>query len=99
VMYAQGSSPPSGLVPPAAILNVCNWSSTMATIEEANEIKRKHSLDLLKKPGVCGVDVQADAQGKGVIHIHLDPNLASKMPTQLDGVPVKCEFTGPFRKQ
>lgn len=74
----------------------------MATFEEAKQIKRKHSARLLKTPGVCGVDVQSDAQGQGFICIHLDAQCAAaeaELAKDLDGVPVKLFYTGPFEKQ
>lgn len=74
----------------------------MATFDEAQQVKRKHSPRLLKTPGVCGVDVQSDAQGQGLICIHLDaekPAAKAELPTDLDGVPVKLLYTGPFEKQ
>ncbi len=74
----------------------------MATFEEAKQVKRNHSATLLKQPGVCGVDVQTDAEGEAVIYVHVDTNAAdvlARIPTQLEGIPVKCLHTGPFRKQ
>lgn len=74
----------------------------VATFEEAKQVKRKHSLRLLKTPGVCGVDVQSDAQGQGFICIHLDAEGAAaeaELAQDLDGVPVKLLYTGPFEKQ
>ncbi len=74
----------------------------MATFDEAKQVKRKHSPRLLKTPGVCGVDVQSDAQGQGYICIHLDAQctaLDAELATDLDGVPVKLLYAGPFEKQ
>jgi len=74
----------------------------MATFEEAKQIKRKYSTALLKQPGICGVDVQTEADGAAVICIHVDndeANFLASIPTQLDGIAVKCFHTGPFRKQ
>ena len=71
----------------------------MATFEEAKQVKRKHSPRLLK---TCGVDVQTDPAGQGLICLHLDTrNPASEkgIPTSLEGIPVKILHTGPFEKQ
>jgi hypothetical protein len=74
----------------------------MATFEDAKQVKRRHSDQLLKKPGVCGIDVQTDSQGHGLIFIHIDANnntVESELPPTLEGVPVKVLRTGPFEKQ
>ena len=73
----------------------------MASFEEAKLVKRRHSSALLQKPGVCGVDIQTNSAGEATIHVHLDPQVADskEIPDDLDGIPVKCEFTGPFKKQ
>lgn len=74
----------------------------MATFEEARQVKQKHALALLKTPGVCGVDVQRNEAGDGVICVHLDDDqgpAAYAWPAQLEGVPIEYLRTGPFQKQ
>ena len=36
----------------------------MATFEELKAVKRRHSADLLRREGVCGVDIDQDASGQ-----------------------------------
>jgi len=72
----------------------------MATEELARTVKAKHSPELLQKPGVCGVGVEKDDNGDYVIALHLDndnPKLQAELPKELEGVPVKHLFSGPFR--
>jgi hypothetical protein len=44
----------------------------MLTEQEAHDVKRRHSAELLSKPGVSGVGVEKDEDGNFVIAIHLD---------------------------
>ncbi|HKV91786.1 MAG TPA: hypothetical protein VJW20_04475 [Candidatus Angelobacter sp.] len=72
----------------------------MATEEEARAVKQRHSFDLLKRPGVCGVGVEKDDSGDYIIALHLesdDPKLREQLPQQLEGVRVKQLHSGPFR--
>ena len=74
----------------------------MRTEQEVREIKRRHSPQLLRQPGVCGVGVEKDDAGRYVIAIHLDTNdpaVSRTLPTQLDGCPVKLIRSGPFSRQ
>ena len=73
----------------------------MATEEQAREIKRRHSPQLLQQPGVAGVGVERDAQGNYCISIHLDSDdsaVQAGLPTEIEGCPVKFIHSGPFRK-
>jgi hypothetical protein len=73
----------------------------MATFNEVREVKRRHSADLLKTPGVCGIDIDTDVSGAAVLVVHLDthdPSMSGTLPDQLDGVPVRYVYTGPVRK-
>ena len=73
----------------------------MQSEQEARDIKRKHSAQLLGQPGVCGVGVERDDAGRYVITIHLktnDPNVSGRLPTEIDGCPVKLVHSGPFHK-
>jgi hypothetical protein len=72
----------------------------MATEELARAVKAKHSPELLQKPGVCGVGVEKDENGNYIIALHLEndnPRLQAELPKELEGVPVKHLFSGPFR--
>lgn len=73
----------------------------MATEEEAREVKRRHSAQLLKQPGVCGVGVEKDEAGNYIIAIHLDtddPDVRARLPQQIEGYAVRAIHSGPFRK-
>ena len=74
----------------------------MATFDEIRDLKRRHSAQLLKKPGVCGVDIDTGEAGDSVLTIHLDtadPAVRQQLPDQLEGFPIRYVHTGPFRKQ
>jgi hypothetical protein len=74
----------------------------MATFAELKAVKRRHAAALLRKDGVCGVDIAQDADGCPVIAVHLetdDPVLRGQLPTELEGHPVTFVHTGPIRKQ
>lgn len=73
----------------------------MATEEEVRAVKRRHSPQLLRQPGVCGVGVEKDEAGNYVITVHLDtddPQVRARLPQQIEGFNVKFLFSGPFRK-
>ena len=72
----------------------------MLTEQEAREVKRRHSTELLSKPGVSGVGVETDEEGKFVIAVHLDadyPGVQDQLPKDIEGFPVKFVRSGPFR--
>jgi hypothetical protein len=74
----------------------------MATVDDLRAVKRKYSANLLKQPGVCGVDIDIKESGEPVIKVHLDskdPKVLTSLPKQLDGYPVEYVYTGPIRKQ
>lgn len=71
----------------------------MATEEEARAVKQRHSLYLLRQPGVCGVGVEKDANGEFFIALHLDnsdPKMQQHFPKELEGIKVKQLHSGPF---
>jgi hypothetical protein len=73
----------------------------MQSEQQARDIKRRHSAELLGQPGVCGVGVERDAAGRYVIAVHLksnDPKLSSRFPAEIEGYPVKLVHSGPFHK-
>ncbi|HEX5271863.1 MAG TPA: hypothetical protein VFW33_15300 [Gemmataceae bacterium] len=73
----------------------------MTTEEQARAIKRRHSAELLQQPGVCGVGVEKDESGGYVLAVHLesaDPAVPSRLPAQIEGLPVRLIPSGPFRK-
>ena len=73
----------------------------MASEEEVRAAKRAHSARLLATPGVSGVAVERDASGDYYLAIYLDAeadtSAAARLGT-LDGVPVRYQVAGPFRK-
>ena len=74
----------------------------MATFDEIKALKRKHSAQLLKSPGVCGVDIDTDDAGHAVLTVHLDtgdPAVRKQLPDQLEGHALQYVHTGPFRKE
>jgi hypothetical protein len=74
----------------------------MATLKELKPVKRRNSADLLRRPGVCGVDIETDSQGEAVLTVHLetdDPSIRKSLPDEIEGYPVKYVRTGPFEKQ
>jgi hypothetical protein len=74
----------------------------MASVEELKLVKRRNSADLLRRPGVCGVDIEVNPQGDGVLTVHLEkdnPSIRRNLPLEIEGHPVKYVRTGPFKKQ
>lgn len=74
----------------------------MPTFEEIRTLKKKYSPDLLKKPGVCGLDIDTDDAGQAVLTVHLDnadPAVRKRLPDQLEGYPLRYVYTGPISKQ
>jgi hypothetical protein len=73
----------------------------MLTEQQARDVKQRHSQELLSKPGVSGVGVEKDESGEFVITLYLDsddPGIQKQLPTDVEGVPVKFVFSGPFRQ-
>jgi hypothetical protein len=73
----------------------------MANVDDLIPVKRKYSADLLRQPGVSGVDIDIKDSGEAFITVHLDtkdPQVRKSLPSQLDGYPVKYVYTGPIRK-
>jgi hypothetical protein len=74
---------------------------TLATKDEIRAVKKRHSAALLRRPGVCGVNVGVEPDGQAVLEVHLDssaPEVRSSLPECIEGYPVKYLHTGPFRK-
>ena len=74
----------------------------MPTVDELRAVKRKYSAELLRQPGVCGVDINIEKSGKASLTVHLDApgaKIREAVPTALDGIPVEYVYTGPIRKQ
>ncbi len=73
----------------------------MPSEDEVRELKRRHSAHLLSQPGVCGVGVGKDDKGHYVLTVHLDtddPEVRQRLPSTLEGHPIKFVHSGPFRK-
>jgi hypothetical protein len=70
------------------------------TEDEVMKIKDRHSEQLLNIPGVHGVGVGGDEQGRPnlVILCELDkyPGLAAELPKEIEGCPVKLVKGGPI---
>jgi hypothetical protein len=72
----------------------------MATEEEIRALKRRHSADLLGKPGVGGVGIEKDDAGGYAlaVYINADRPEALGLPAELEGHRVKYVRSEPFRK-
>jgi hypothetical protein len=73
----------------------------MGTLDELKLVKRRNSADLLRRPGVCGVDIETDPLGNAVLTVHLetdDPKVRKTLPDKIEGHAVKYVHTGPFQK-
>jgi len=74
----------------------------MATFDEIRTLKRRHSAEVLKWPGVCGVDIETDSSGGSILTVHLetdDPSIRRELPEELEGFPLRYVRTGSFVKQ
>jgi hypothetical protein len=72
----------------------------MKTGDEVRGIKRRHSAELLRQPGVSGVGVEKDEAGRYVLAIHVegdDPEVRQRLPREIEGCRVKLVVSGPFR--
>ncbi len=59
-------------------------------------VKEKHALSLMRIPGVEGVGISG-FPGRKYIVVYLsnaDKSVKSKIPSQLEGYPVRCEVMG-----
>jgi hypothetical protein len=71
---------------------------TRYTDEQAHAIKDRHSLALLKIPGVHGVGLQQDHAGNHTLVVMADATAErSNLPSQIEGLPVSVEESGPFK--
>ena len=71
----------------------------MATEDKALSAKSKYSEMLMNNPAVVGVGVERDGGGQFFIKVHLSTERPADLPSELDGVPVRTEVTGEYRKQ
>lgn len=63
---------------------------TKITMEKATVIKGRFESDVIRKPGVSGVDVGAGADGSPVIRVYVHSReRAPALPTAVEGVPVE----------
>jgi hypothetical protein len=72
----------------------------MVTEAEAHEIKRRHSVELMRHPGVSGVGVEKDQRGNFVLRLHVtgeSPDVGKDLPKEIDGLPVLITRGGQFR--
>jgi hypothetical protein len=73
----------------------------MASEQEARDVKNRHSMELLRLPGVCGVGVQKSGENDFYIALHVesnDPQIAGQLPKELEGLRVETIVSGPFKK-
>ena len=73
----------------------------MPSEDEIREVKRRHSRELLSRPGVSGVGIEKDEAGEYVLAVHLDAGAAEaqeSLPREIEGCRVKYIVSGPFRK-
>ena len=76
--------------------------NAMSSEGEIREVKRRHSAELLRLPGVCGVGVEKNRRGEFILRLHLDtddPKIAEQLPREIEGYAVESVHSGPFRKQ
>jgi hypothetical protein len=68
------------------------------TDEEALRIKSRHGAAILARPDVHAISIQTAPNGQPrlVVRGSLD---ASQLPTDLEGLPVVVEKSGPFKAQ
>ncbi len=69
-------------------------------MERLREVKSRHSRELLARPGVSGVGVEMDEEGRPSLVVHLDadrPDSRKGLPDQIEGHPIKYLVSGPFR--
>jgi len=74
----------------------------MISLAKAKDIKDRHSERLLQQPGVWGVGVEVDANQRPILVLHVDarrPEVKDKLPTDIEGCPVKVVTDGPIIKQ
>ena len=72
----------------------------MANSDSISQVKRRHSADILKIPGVSGIGVEGDENGNDVLAIYVGantPEITEQLPTVIEGYPVKVVNTGTFR--
>ena len=73
----------------------------MSSESDIQEVKRRHSAELLGLPGVCGVGIAKGKSGEYVIALHLetdDPEVRARLPKIVEGYPVEPVHSGPFHK-
>lgn len=74
----------------------------MVTRAEAMRIKDAFSAEHLGRDGVCAVGLGQDEGGAPVLAVQVDASLkntALNIPDEVGGLPVRVEWTGPFRAQ
>jgi hypothetical protein len=85
-----GTSQPS-LTPPA---------TDMPADTAVSSVLRKHEVQLLAIEGVVGVGIQRNAIGDDVIVVYVrDQSIRSRVPGNLEGVPVETVVSGEFHAQ
>jgi hypothetical protein len=68
---------------------------------DINEVKKRHSAELMNLPGVSGVGVAKGKDGNLVIAIYVDQDDADvigRLPKEIEGHTVDVVHSGPFQK-
>jgi hypothetical protein len=66
------------------------------------EVKVRHAPRFLAMPGVVSVGIGRDTEGHEVIVIGLDrarPDTQARLPTELEGYPVRAQIIGTVKAQ
>jgi hypothetical protein len=66
------------------------------------DVKTKYEAQLLQMPGVVSVGIGRDENGKPAVIIGLEspnPETESKLPTKLEGYPVRIQTVGQIKAQ
>lgn len=71
----------------------------MTSIDQLRALKSRHSTELLRRPGVVGVDIDTESR-ELVVHLSSDsPAIRASLPTEIEGYAIRYVHSGPFEKQ
>jgi hypothetical protein len=66
-------------------------------VSRVEDVRRRHSRDLLASEGIEGVAVGRTEIGEDAIVVYVrDPSVSPRVPTKLEDVPVLTVVTGPI---
>lgn len=66
----------------------------MATLAEAQEIKKRHATELMARPGIYGVGVTKDGD-EWALAVYVDEQ-AQDVPIEIEGIKVTTCLSGPI---